>query len=165
MLPTNSSSQQCLISIHIETLVGTSFDLLVSPHEQIVYIKRKIERQTGIPMTHQHLIWQSIELADQSCLHDYHIDSATTMQLVFSMRGGPVNTRRVPIDDSFVRDMSDYYDSSHDQSHVGNDLFASTNTNVTFLVLRDGNQFNLFQVIDRGDGTVSPLSGSMRYST
>jgi hypothetical protein len=46
---------------------------------------------------------------------------------------------------------------------MSGDLLPSSNKNVTFLVLRDGDQFNFFQVIDRGDGTLSPLSGSMRY--
>ena len=72
------------------------------------------------------------------------------------MRGGPVNTKRVPIEDSFIRDMSEYIETSRD------DYDLSTNKNVTFLVLRDGDQFNFFQVIDRGDGTLSPLSGSIR---
>lgn len=162
MLPTNSVSQRCLIPIHIETLAGTSFELLVSPHEQIQYIKRKIERREGIPMTHQHLIWKSTELEDDSCLNDYNIEAGTTLRLVLAMRGGPVNTRRVPIEDNLIRDMSEYIENGRDEYGVGSDSMPSANKNVTFLVLRDGDQYNFFQVIDRGDGTLSPLSGSMR---
>jgi AN1-type zinc finger and ubiquitin domain-containing protein 1 len=152
--------QRTLIPINIETLAGTSFELLVSPYEQIQSIKRKIERREGIPISHQHLIWKSSELDDESCLSDYNIEAGTTITLVLAMRGGPVNTKRVPIEDSFIRDMSEYIESSQDDYSIGNDL--SSNKNVTFLVLRDGDQFNFFQVIDRGDGTLSPLSGSMR---
>ncbi|CAF0985164.1 unnamed protein product [Rotaria sp. Silwood1] len=155
------SIQRTLIPINIETLAGTSFELLVSPYEQIQSIKRKIERREGIPIPHQHLIWKSNELDDESCLNDYNIEAGTTIKLVLAMRGGPVNTKRVPIEDSFIRDMSEYIESSQDDYGIGSDLLPSSNKNVTFLVLRDGDQFNFFQVIDRGDGTLSPLSGSM----
>jgi AN1-type zinc finger and ubiquitin domain-containing protein 1 len=169
MLPTSQTSpvpsQRCLIPINIETLAGSSFELLVSPYEQIQYIKRKIERREGIPISHQHLVWKSSELDDESCLHDYKIEAGTTIKLVLAMRGGPVNTKRVPIEDSFIRDVSEYIESSRDDYAINSDLLPSSNKNVTFLVLRDGDQFNFFQVIDRGDGTLSPLSGSMRYVT
>lgn len=167
MLPTSQASpvptQRCLIPINIETLAGSSFELLVSPYEQIQYIKRKIERREGIPVSHQHLVWKSNELDDESCLHDYKIEAGTTIKLVLAMRGGPVNTKRVPIEDSFIRDMSEYIESNRDDCTISSDLLpsSSSNKNVTFLVLRDGDQFNFFQVIDRGDGTLSPLSGSM----
>jgi hypothetical protein len=49
---------------------------------------------TGIPISHQHLIWQSVELEDEYCLHDYQIHSGATLKLVLAMRGGPINTRR-----------------------------------------------------------------------
>jgi AN1-type zinc finger and ubiquitin domain-containing protein 1 len=167
MLPISQTSpvpsQRCLIPINIETLAGSSFELLVSPYEQIQYIKRKIERREGIPVSHQHLVWKTNELEDESCLHDYKIEAGTTLKLVLAMRGGPVNTKRVPMEDSFIRDMSEYIESSRDDCAISSDLLPSSNKNVTFLVLRDGDQFNFFQVIDRGDGTLSPLSGSLRY--
>ena len=166
MLPTNQTPpltiQRTLIPINIETLAGTSFELLVSPYEQIQSIKRKIERREGIPISHQHLIWKSNALEDESCLNDYNIEAGTTIKLVLAMRGGPVNTKRVPIEDNFIRDMSEYIENSQDDYDISNDVLSPSNKNVTFLVLRDGDQFNFFQVIDRGDGTLSPLSGSMR---
>ncbi|CAM2696433.1 unnamed protein product [Rotaria socialis] len=165
MLPISQTSpvpsQRSLIPINIETLAGSSFELLVSPYEQIQYIKRKIERRQGIPVSHQHLVWKSNELEDESCLHDYKIEAGTTIKLVLAMRGGPVNTKRVPIEDSFIREMSEYIENSRDDCTISSDLLPSSNKNVTFLVLRDGDQFNFFQVIDRGDGTLSPLSGSI----
>jgi len=48
----------------------------------------------GIPMSQQHLIWQSVELEDDRTLQEYHIHNGATLQLVLGMRGGPVNTRR-----------------------------------------------------------------------
>lgn len=49
---------------------------------------------TGIPISQQHLIWQTVELDDDYCLHDYDIHSGATLKLVLAMRGGPINTRR-----------------------------------------------------------------------
>lgn len=163
MLPNQSGSPRCLIPIQVETLAGTSFELLVSPTEQIQYIKRKIERREGIPMNHQHLIWNSTELNDESTLNDYHIEAGSTIKLVLAMRGGPVNTRRIPIDDYFIRDSSDFIESSHDEYIATNDHISPSNKNVTFLVFRNGDKYNFFRFIDRGDGTLSPMSSSMRF--
>lgn len=37
-----------------------------------------------------------------------------------------------------------------------------TNKQVTFVVYREGDQLNFFRVVDRGDGTLTPLSESLR---
>ena len=37
------------------------------------------------------------------------------------------------------------------------------NKQVTFLVYREGDQLNFFRVVDRGDGTLTPVSESLRY--
>lgn len=36
------------------------------------------------------------------------------------------------------------------------------NKQVTFVVYREGDQLNFFRVVDRGDGTLTPLSETMR---
>lgn len=36
------------------------------------------------------------------------------------------------------------------------------NKQVTFVVYREGDQLNFFRVVDRGDGSLSPLSESLR---
>ena len=48
----------------------------------------------GIPITQQHLIWQTTELNNEYSLQYYNIHSGATLKLVLNMRGGPVNTRR-----------------------------------------------------------------------
>ena len=48
----------------------------------------------GIPVVQQHLIYQTAELEDDYCLHDYNIGDGATLKLVLAMRGGPINTRR-----------------------------------------------------------------------
>ncbi|XP_048361951.1 AN1-type zinc finger protein 4 isoform X2 [Sphaerodactylus townsendi] len=72
------------------------------------------------------------------------------------MRGGPINTRRVPVEDP-IREITEYMDSSRD------DVWEKgpCSKQIAFLILREGDHVNFFRVIDRGDGTVTPLSESL----
>uniref|UniRef100_A0A8C3YUY8 Zinc finger AN1-type containing 4 n=1 Tax=Catagonus wagneri TaxID=51154 RepID=A0A8C3YUY8_9CETA len=145
------------MELFIETLTGTCFELRVSPFEAIIYVKAKIQRLEGIPICQQHLIWNNVELEDDYCLNDYNISEGCTLKLVLAMRGGPINTRRVPMEDP-LREMAEYMDSSQDEGWEK----TSCNKQVTFLVYREGDQLNFFRVVDRGDGTLTPLSESLR---
>ncbi|XP_007897519.1 AN1-type zinc finger protein 4 [Callorhinchus milii] len=144
------------MELFIETLTGTCFELRVSPFETVISVKAKIQRLEGIPIAQQHLIWNNLELEDEYCLHDYNISEGCTLKLVLAMRGGPINTRRVPMDDQ-TRDMAEYMEAAQDDFW---DKIPS-NKQVTFLVYREGDQLNFFRVVDRGDGTLTPLSESL----
>jgi AN1-type zinc finger and ubiquitin domain-containing protein 1 len=50
----------------------------------------------GIPVSHQHLLYNHQELDDSACLIDYAIQDGATLKLVLSMRGGPISTRNLP---------------------------------------------------------------------
>lgn len=145
------------MELFIETLTGTCFQLRVSPFEQVVSVKAKIQRLEGIPVSQQHLIWNSMELEDEYCLHDYSITEGCTLKLVLAMRGGPVNTRRVTVTDDSVRDISDCLDAGREEMWEK----SLPNKQVTFLVYREGDQLNFFRVVDRGDGTLTPVSESL----
>ncbi|XP_011353734.1 AN1-type zinc finger protein 4 isoform X1 [Pteropus vampyrus] len=144
------------MELFIETLTGTCFELRVSPFEVVISVKAKIQRLEGIPVCQQHLIWNNMELEDDYCLNDYNISEGCTLKLVLAMRGGPINTRRVPMEDP-LREMAEYMDSSRDEVWEK----TSYNKQVTFLVYREGDQLNFFRVVDRGDGTLTPLSESL----
>ncbi|XP_039728320.1 AN1-type zinc finger protein 4 isoform X1 [Pteropus medius] len=144
------------MELFIETLTGTCFELRVSPFEAVISVKAKIQRLEGIPVCQQHLIWNNMELEDDYCLNDYNISEGCTLKLVLAMRGGPINTRRVPMEDP-LREMAEYMDSSRDEVWEK----TSYNKQVTFLVYREGDQLNFFRVVDRGDGTLTPLSESL----
>ncbi|XP_036211933.1 AN1-type zinc finger protein 4 isoform X1 [Myotis myotis] len=144
------------MELFIETLTGTCFELRVSPLEAVISVKAKIQRLEGIPICQQHLIWNNVELEDDYCLNDYNISEGCTLKLVLAMRGGPINTRRVPMEDP-LREMAEYMDSSQDEVWEK----TSYNKQVTFLVYREGEQLNFFRVVDRGDGTLTPLSESL----
>ncbi|XP_026707344.1 AN1-type zinc finger protein 4 isoform X1 [Athene cunicularia] len=144
------------MELFIETLTGTCFELRVSPFETVISVKAKIQRLEGIPVSQQHLIWNNTELKDDYCLNDYNISEGCILKLVLAMRGGPINTRRVPVEDP-VREMAEYMDPTRDEIWEK----GLSNKQVTFLVYREGDQLNFFRVVDRGDGTLTPLSESL----
>eukprot|EP00794_Sanderia_malayensis_P012803 gene12803-14116_t len=146
------------MDLFIETLTGTAFELRVSPFDTIISIKAKIQRLEGIPISQQHLIWQSMELEDDLCLHDFDISDGATLKLVLAMRGGPINTRRISIEEPSFEEMADYMEAN--RSEIFEKLMKD-NRQVTLLVFRDGDQLNFFRVHDRGDGTLTPLSESL----
>ncbi|XP_077438624.1 AN1-type zinc finger protein 4 [Vanacampus margaritifer] len=144
------------MELYIETLTGTCFELRVLPFEAIISVKAKIQRLEGIPVTQQHLIWNNLELDDEHCLHDYGIAEGCTLKLVLAMRGGPINTRRVTLEDP-VKDVVDSMEGAKEEGWEKN----SANKQVTFVVYREGDQLNFFRVVDRGDGSLTPLSESL----
>ena len=64
----------------------------------------------------------------------------------------------VPVDDCTIMEMAEYMEANKD------DILdrLPENSNITLLVFRDGDQLSFFRVVDRGDGTLTPLSESMR---
>lgn len=109
------------MELYIETLTGTAFEMTVSPFDTVISIKSKIQRVEGkifcsvlyvvlhllyaslilhgvpgIPVSHQHLLYNHQELDDSACLIDYAIQDGATLKLVLSMRGGPISTRNLP---------------------------------------------------------------------
>ncbi|XP_073097260.1 AN1-type zinc finger protein 4-like isoform X1 [Manis javanica] len=148
------------IKLFIETVTGTCFELRVSPFEAVISVKAKIQRLKGIPTCQQHLIWNNMELEDEYCLNYYNISEGCTLKLVLAMHGGPINTRRVPMEDP-LREMAECMDSSRGEVWEK----TSCNKQVTFLVYREGDQLNFFRVVDRGDGTLTPSSETLSRGT
>ncbi|KAK0130971.1 AN1-type zinc finger protein 4 [Merluccius polli] len=150
------------MELFIETLTGTCFELRVSPFEAVISVKAKIQRLEGIPVAQQHLIWNNLELDDEYCLHDYGIAEGCTLKLVLAMRGGPINTRRVIVEDP-MKEVAELMEGSREEGCGGRGVAG--NKQVTFLVYREGDQLNFFRVVDRGDGTLTPLSESISGSS
>ncbi|XP_015913773.1 AN1-type zinc finger protein 4 [Parasteatoda tepidariorum] len=141
------------MELFIETLTGSAFELSCSPLETIVSIKAKIQYSEGIPVSQQHLIWKSQELNDDLCLQDYSITDGATLKLVLGMRGGPINTRQVS-DTKKLKDLAEYVERS---SEAG----SSNGRPLTVLVFHDGDKVHMYTLLERGDCTVSPLSGTV----
>ncbi|XP_054839044.1 AN1-type zinc finger protein 4 isoform X2 [Eublepharis macularius] len=144
------------MKLFIETLTGMCFELWVSPLETVGSVKAKIQIWEGIPVSQQHLIWNNLVLEDECCLKSYGISEGCTLKLILAMRGGPINTRRVPVEDP-IREITEYMDHSRD------DIWEKgpSNKQTAFLILREGEQVNFVLVLDKGDGTVTPLSESL----
>lgn len=53
-----------------------------------------------------------MELEDDYSLQDYKINEGATIKLVISMRGGPINTRRVAIEDPTWKEIADYMEAN-----------------------------------------------------
>lgn len=58
-----------------------------------------------------------------------------------------------------VKDTFDYLDSKRDEVWEK----SLSNKQVTFLVYKEGDQLKVFRVVDRGDGTLTPVSKSLRF--
>ncbi|KAJ4948446.1 hypothetical protein JOQ06_019980 [Pogonophryne albipinna] len=144
------------MELFIETLTGTCFELRVLPFEAVISVKAKIQRLEGIPVAQQHLIWNNLELDDEHCLHDYGIAEGCTLKLVLAMRGGPINTRRVTMEDP-IKDVTELMENTKEEGWEK----SLSNKQVTFVVYRENDQLNFFRVVDRGDGTLTPLSESL----
>lgn len=63
----------------------------------------------------------------------------------------------VPIEDS---SLMEYMESAAPDDLY--DKLPGSSRQVTLLVFREGDQLNFFRVVDRGDGTLTPLSESLR---
>ena len=68
--------------VFIKTLTGRTIMVMVGPHDTVAQVKRKIERQEGIPASHQRLIFVGEQLHDQHCLLDYRIEHESAVHLV-----------------------------------------------------------------------------------
>ena len=147
--------------LFIETLTGTSFEMRVSPFETILSIKAKLQQLEGIPVTQQHLLFNNTELANTLSLYECQVPDGATLKLVLSMRGGPINTRKIPIQDEGARELQEVMERSKEEllEHI------PEGGHVTVLVFRDGDQINLYHVLERPDGSYSPLSDSLSGSS
>ena len=147
--------------LFIETLTGTSFEMRVSPLETVVAIKAKLQQLEGIPVNQQHLLYNNRELPNNSSLIDSEIPDGATLKLVLAMRGGPINTRKIPVPDETAREIQEAVDRSKDD-FLGQ---IPEGGHVTVLVFRDGDEINLYHVLERPDGSYSPLSDSLSGSS
>lgn len=65
----------------------------------------------------------------------------------------------VEMEEPALREMAEYMEANRDEFLDK----ISGNHQVTLLVYKEGDQLNFFRVVDRGDGTLTPFSESLRY--
>lgn len=141
-----------IMDICIKTLTGAIYDLRVSPFESILSIKSKLENLEGIPVSQQHLIWQSSELRNDICLHDVGIISGAHLTLVLAMKDGPVNMRKVSVENVASMDGLELLMDDDNKDGLMEHLMVTEDKNqLTFLVFCEGDQVNFFRIFEEKD--------------
>ncbi|KAB7502645.1 AN1-type zinc finger protein 4, partial [Armadillidium nasatum] len=109
-----------------------------------------------LPSSHQHILKGSEELLDDTPLIDQGVQEGSCLRLVLAMKGGPINSRRMPVyEDNLWKDFSDYMEVNREELWEN-----EPGRPVTLLVLREGDAVNLYRVVENDDGTFSPLNES-----
>ncbi|XP_068245636.1 AN1-type zinc finger protein 4-like [Palaemon carinicauda] len=144
------------LEVVIETLLGDTFRVRVSQWDTAAGLKNLLFRTQGIPMSHQHLLLGQTELLDDVCLINQNVVDGSTLRLVLHMKGGPINARRLPTHHDIMRDITEYVDSELE----GEKLEENGGRTVTLLVLRDGDNINVYRVVENNDGSFTPLNES-----
>uniref|UniRef100_A0A1L8DTS8 Putative ubiquitin-like domain of an1 n=1 Tax=Nyssomyia neivai TaxID=330878 RepID=A0A1L8DTS8_9DIPT len=92
MLSQDSLPQYDII---VETLTGAELKITVTEKDTIGYIKSRIQKYEGIPIGHQHLLYNHNELNDATEMKDIPLVKGSRLKLVLGLKGGPVSARRV----------------------------------------------------------------------
>ncbi|XP_054268117.1 uncharacterized protein LOC128989966 [Macrosteles quadrilineatus] len=140
-----ASGNEDMFTIIIETLTGTTFEVKVSPQDTVKSIKTKIQRVEGIPVSHQHLLYNSRELEDTACITEPSVGlcEGSTVKLVLSMRGGPISLvhQPMPLNRTILRSLVKF-----SREDALEDL--PPGCRMAILVLRVGDQLNLLHVVE-----------------
>ncbi|XP_050443533.1 AN1-type zinc finger protein 4-like [Adelges cooleyi] len=145
------------ISLTIETLTGTAFEISVSPADYISSLKARIQRVEGIPVSQQHLLLGEKILSDNTTIAHNNIYNGATLRLVLSLQGGPIGTSRrmLPLDNETIRQLVDL-----NRKEILDD--APPGSKLAVLIFREGEVINLLRVIENSDGSITNLKESPR---
>ncbi|KAJ6646298.1 AN1-type zinc finger protein 4, partial [Pseudolycoriella hygida] len=128
--------------IIIETLTGSEFEITVSAKDTVAYIKSRIQKHEGIPISQQHLLYNQQELSDSTEMKDVPLVKGSRLKLVVGMKGGPVSARRVVTLPDYDRwfDLNDILNTSRQ------DPLTISTPNVKLLVYKDSKK-NIHRVM------------------
>lgn len=93
--------------IVVQTLTGNEIEVSVRETDTISYLKYRIKKYEGIPVSQQHILYNQVELKDATVLKDIPLCRGSRLTLVLGMRGGPISARRVATDCDNWYDLSD----------------------------------------------------------
>jgi len=148
------------ISLTIETLTGTAFEISVSPDDYISSLKSRIQRVEGIPVNQQHLLLGEQILADNTTIANNNLRDGATLRLVLSLQGGPIGTSRrmLPLDNETIRQLVNL-----NKKEILED--APPGSKLAVLIFREGEVINLLRVIENSDGSITNLKDSPKKTS
>lgn len=146
--------EDCPISLTIETLTGTTFEISVSPDDYISSLKSRIQRVEGIPVTQQHLLLGDKILANNTTIAYNNLRDGAKLRLVLSLQGGPIGTSRrmLPLDNETIRQLVNL-----NKKEILED--APPGSRLAVLIFREGEVINLLRVIEN-NGSLTSLKES-----
>ena len=106
------------------------------------------------------LIWifsSGKELPDEFSLKKCNVKTGDKLKLVLAMRGGPINTRRVALPISNHNNKQDLQSLMLKNKEQILEKMPK-NGQVTVLLFREGDKVNVYHVLEKPDGSYSPLS-------
>ncbi|CAH1738630.1 AN1-type zinc finger protein 4-like [Aphis gossypii] len=155
--PDNEQLDDSPISLTIETLTGTAFEITVCPTDYISSLKSRIQRVEGIPVNQQHLLLGEKILSDHTTIASNNLHDGSTLRLVLSLQGGPIGTSRrmLPLDNETIRQLVNL-----NKKEILED--APPGSKLAVLIFREGEVINLLRVIENSDGSLTNLKESSR---
>ena len=97
------------------------------------------------------------ELPDEFSLKKCNVKTGDKLKLVLAMRGGPINTRRVALPISNHNNKQDLQSLMLKNKEQILEKMPK-NGQVTVLLFREGDKVNVYHVLEKPDGSYSPLS-------
>ncbi|OAF66965.1 hypothetical protein A3Q56_05296 [Intoshia linei] len=160
------------MEIKIETIVGKTFQLRVSPFETVLSLKTQIQQLKEIPISYINLIWNSEEMQNGKHLIDYGLHDGATIKMITTLKGGPItatNTRDI-LRGSYV-DIMDILENtldraekcSNDSTKKNDERLDSAASNIVtrsntmksneaspfaLVLFREGDNINYYRIMD-----------------
>lgn len=131
------TSTELQISIYIETLTGTTFEMQLLPSETIYDVKEKIRIFEGIAVLQQCILWKDKELSNDKTLEECGIGHGALLRLVLNLRSGPIT--QTPVLESEI------FDELSEETRLLSRNSAQSGS-LTVLVFHNGDQIKIIAI-------------------
>lgn len=129
------------MEIIVDPISGGSFTIYVSRYLTIMSLKLELQRILGLPIAHQVLIFDQLELDDSRTLWECNIKPGSHIQLLVAMKGGPVHAKRITVPKTL-----DTKDDCSDAGGVYVDSEELEYLDRLTILLIDGDNFNVIHL-------------------